>query len=268
MDKTASSLLLAIDTSTAQAGIALCTEEQVLAELNWHVGWRTTAQLVASVGQLWAMAVPDGRGVRTVGCSGTTDEKGLPAARDAGPLGLAAVVVATGPGSFSGLRAGMAAAKGFCLALNVPLITVPTLDVIAYPHLRSTAHVCAILEAGREQFYVGWYRSVAGRWRRLEEIALLGLEDISVKIGKRTVVCGELSPKHKQAIREKLGKLAVFPPAAFNVRRAAMLAQLGFERLAQGWNADLYTAEPFYVRRPAAKTLHDRVFPASGERLP
>lgn len=266
-------MLLAIDTATRQLGVAFYANERILGEINWVAGYHATEQLMASVNQLWAM----------IAGSGQAPEPPAPTSRDAptptvdglqtvaqSRIPISAVAVVSGPGSFSGLRVGMAMAKGFCLTLGVPLVTVPTLDAIAYPHLQSSnVHVCALLGAGRGEYYVGWYRSVARNWRRLENYAILGIADICTRIVKRTVICGEFSAEHRAQIEESIEKkLVVFPSGLSSVRRAGTVAVLGAENLAKGYTVDPLAAEPDYLRRPAAKVPLHRIHPMIDESAP
>lgn len=266
-------MLLAIDTATRQLGVAFYAEERILGEVNWVAGYHATEQLMDCINQLWAMvagsgqvpelAEPDAAGATTPAADGLHA-----VARSRIPI--RAVAVVSGPGSFTGLRVGMATAKGFCLTLGVPLVTVPTLDAVAYPHLQSSnAHVCAMLPAGRGEYYVGWYRSVARNWRRLEDFAILSVADVCSRIVRRTVFCGEIAAEHRARIEDSLEKkLVVFPSGLSSVRRAGTVAVLGAENLAKGYTVDPLAAEPDYLRRPAAKVPLHRIHPLIGELAP
>src|SRR5690242_15329684 len=102
-------LLLAIDTSTTDSGVALFDGAVVLAECAWYSGRRHAEQVLPVVDLLLAQA-------------------------DATPADLTAVAVALGPGSWSGLRVGMSFAKSLALSRELPLVGVPTLAILAYPH--------------------------------------------------------------------------------------------------------------------------------------
>ena len=266
-------MLLAIDTSTRQLGVAFYANERILGEVNWVAGYHATEQLMECINQLWAMIansgqVPESAVPPESGETATTMD-GLHALAQC-QIPISAVAVVGGPGSFSGLRVGMATAKGFCLTLGVPLVTVPTLDAIAYPHLQSSnLHVCALLQAGRGEYYVGLYRSVAKNWRRLEDYAIREIADISARIVKRTIICGEISAEHRVYIEERVEKkLLVFPSGLSSVRRAGTVAVLGAENLAKGWIVEPLTAEPDYLRRPAAEVPRHRINPMIGELAP
>src|SRR5438270_12061032 len=118
-------MILAIDTSTDQASIALYRAgEGVIAEQSWRSGRQQTVQLVPGVQRLMALA---GSTVRDV----------------------TGVAVATGPGSFSGVRIGISTAKSMAYALGVPLWGVPSLDILAYEQAAVTAaRVCPVLSMG------------------------------------------------------------------------------------------------------------------------
>ncbi len=266
-------MLLAIDTSTRQLGVAFYANERILGEINWVAGYHATEQLMESINQLWAMIANSGQApvspapIAATETTATMD--GLHTVVQS-QIPIGAVAVVSGPGSFSGLRVGMATAKGFCLTLGVPLVAVPTLDAIAFPHLQSSnAHVCALLEAGRGEYYVGWYRSVAKNWRRLENYAILGISDICTRIVKRTIICGEVSAEHRELIEERVEKkLKVFPSGLSSIRRAGTVAVLGADHLAKGYTVDPLTAEPDYLRRPAAEVPRHRIHPMAGEFAP
>ena len=266
-------MLLAIDTSTRQLGVAFYANDRIVGEVNWVAGFHATEQLMETIQQLWTMVAAGGAAPQpsapASGEAAATPREGYAAAAQS-RIPFSAVAVVSGPGSFSGLRVGMATAKGFCLTMGVPLVTVPTLDAIAHPHLQSgNAHVCAVLEAGRGELYVGWYRSVAGKSRRLEDYAIVGIPEICAKIVKRTTICGEISPEHREEIEARVEKkLAVFPTGLSSVRRAGSVAALGAEHLAKGWTVDPLTAEPDYLRRPAAQVPHHRINPLSDDQPP
>ncbi len=265
-------MLLAIDTSTRQLGVAFYANDRIVGEINWVAGYHATEQLMETIQRLWTMIAASGdvpQSAAPAGAEAAAPREGYVAAGRS-QIPISAVAVVSGPGSFSGLRVGMATAKGFCLTLGVPLVTVPTLDAISYPHLQaSNAHVCAVLEAGRDELYVGWYRSVARKARRLEDFAILGVPEICAKIVKRTIICGEISPAHRQEIEARVEKkLTVFPSSLASVRRAASVAALGADYLAKGGTVDPLTVEPDYLRRPATKVPRHRIHPLIGEPAP
>src|SRR5579864_9327130 len=125
-------LLLALDTSTRQASIALCTEDVMLGEYTWQVGNNHSVELLERIRRLMAE------------CGHTMQAIDL-------------IAVATGPGSFNGLRVAVTTAKTLAFALQVPLIGVSTLDIIAAHQQQWRSPICAVLEAGRSELYAACY---------------------------------------------------------------------------------------------------------------
>jgi tRNA threonylcarbamoyl adenosine modification protein YeaZ len=138
---------LAIDTSTVTASVALASEGRLLAEVTWRAGQRHSASLLPQVQHLL-----DLQG-ESIGA-------------------LHAIAVAHGPGSFNGLRTGLATAKGLCFALDVPLIGLGTLEVAAYPFALTHRPICPVIGAGRGEVAVAVYQ-LDGDWRCLAEPQLV-----------------------------------------------------------------------------------------------
>ena len=129
-------MLIAIDTATQTASLALHDGQRVRYESSWEAGWRHTVQLTQRL-------------VQALG------DLGL------GPQDLTGVAVALGPGSFTGLRVGLAVAKGLVLARRIPLVGIPTLDALAAAQGRDRRPLLAILHAGRGRICTSTYR-----WRK------------------------------------------------------------------------------------------------------
>lgn len=211
-------MLLAIDTSTADAGVACYDGDRgVLAECTWRAGRDHTAQLLPQI----ELAL------RHVGCARSD---------------IHAVAVALGPGSWSGLRVGMSVAKGFALARNMPLIGVGTLQALAYQHRTPRARVTPIIQLGR------------GRVATLGEDALTAqnvtLAELAAAIDGPALFCGDLDAETRTALRRLLGERALFPSPAANLRRPAYLAELAWLRLSAGERDAIATLEPIYLGQP------------------
>ncbi len=220
-------MILAIDTSTRNAGVALA-EERVVACRAWHSGVNHTAELMPAVAQLL-----EGRGLS--------------------PRDLEAVAVALGPGGFSALRVGVSAAKGLCAACRIPIIGVGSLDLEAYPFLDSGMQVCALLEAGRAEAASALFGLDGGRVRDDRVSTVVELLEELEEIGSPTIFCGEGLASWADEIRGRLGSSAVLcrtTPAD----RVYSLAALARSRLERGEVNDLHTLQPRYLRMPSIGT--------------
>ena len=217
-------MLVAIDTSTDTASLALHDGFQVRVEHTWESPRRHTVELlprlVAALEQITLSAKH-----------------------------LSGVAVARGPGSFTGLRVGMAVAKGLALARGLPLIGVPTLDVIAAAQSRSRRTLCAVLQAGRGRICVALYRWRDGRWQAREEPRLSTWQKLTQEITSPTLFCGEIDPAGTEALAA-LDDLAVLLPAAARLRRAGFLADEAWQRLNRGESDDPATLTPIYLQYP------------------
>lgn len=221
-------MLLAIDTATRFASLALYdqVEGQVLGEEVWSSARRHTVELMPRLVNMLAQ-------------QGVT------------PGDLAGLVVSLGPGSFTGLRIGLGVAKGIALARGLPLVGVPTLDVVARPHQVQSLPVWAILQAGRGRICAGCYVQRRGRWRRRGDYRLTTLEALCQEIEEPALFCGEILARDAELIRQQLGLTAAVASPAASLRRAAFLAELGWERLSRGDSDNAASLSPIYLQNPA-----------------
>ena len=222
--------LLAIDTSTLAAGLALYRDGAPLAELQWPAGRAQTTAVLHEIDRLLGLA-------------------GLTVAD------LAAVAVATGPGSFNGLRVGLSTAKGLVFALGLPLLGVPTLDATAYPHAAGGRPVRAVLAAGRGRLVSALYRWGEGAPRRAGDYANTSADGLAALIVEPTLVCGEIDAPLAGRLAA-LASAAQLPPPALRGRRAACLAELAWARLRRGEADDPAELEPVYLH-PASTVAAD-----------
>lgn len=220
-------MLLAVDTATQMASLALYdqTKGRVLGEESWHSVYNHTVELMPRLVRL-------------------LEQQAL------APANLSGLVVSLGPGSFTGLRIGLGVLKGLALARRLPLVGVPTLDVVAHPHMTQRLPIWAVLQAGRGRFCAGHWVRHRGRWRRRGDYQLTTLEKLCDQVDNPTLFCGEIDADHVDQIRERLGLTAIVATPAASLRRAAYLAELGWERLSRGDSDDAATLSPIYLQHP------------------
>jgi len=159
-------LLLAIDTSTDTASLALAEDKTVLAELTWRSKQNHTTQLLPNLSQLFKLTE-------------TTAKS------------LTAVIVAQGPGSFNGLRVGVSAAKGLAFSLGIPIVGVNSLEVSAYQYAETGLPVSAIFNAGRSEVATSTYQKKYGKWKQLVKADIVTVEHLCEQTTKKTLFCGE-----------------------------------------------------------------------------
>jgi tRNA threonylcarbamoyladenosine biosynthesis protein TsaB len=215
-------MLLAIDTSTNDTGVALY-QERVLAECAWYSDRRHAEQVLPMIDML----------LRNL---------------DATPTDLTAVAVALGPGSWSGLRVGMSLAKSLVLARNLPLLGVPTLDVLAFPHRHGALPVVPMVRLGRDRYGAAVYRHTTA-WERVGPLYNLALEELPT-ITDTGFFCGDVDQAARALLMESLGDAASFAVGTDNVRRPAALAEIAWQRLQAGSTDDVTTLEPIYLGSP------------------
>ncbi|MCX6053508.1 MAG: tRNA (adenosine(37)-N6)-threonylcarbamoyltransferase complex dimerization subunit type 1 TsaB [Chloroflexi bacterium] len=214
-------MLLAIDTSTQTIGIALYDDPIVVGENIWRCGNHHTVELTPAVQQIMKRC-----GVL--------------------PQDLSLLVVALGPGTFTGLRIGLAFAKGLALALHLPIIGIPTFDYLAAAQPLSDYPMAVILPAGRTRLAVGWFSVVDSVWQSTSASSVMTPEELSDQIQGPTLLCGELSAEDRQTLGRKWKNAMLVSPAQ-SVRHPAMLAELGWKRAQAGQRDDPALLSPIYL---------------------
>ena len=174
-----------------------------------------------------------------------------------------AIAVSGGPGSFTGLRIGSATAKGLGLALNKPLIHVPTLDATAYNLFGASGLICPIMDARRNQVYTGIYEFRGDTMEVLEPQMAVDIEVIAEKLCERqqdVIFLGDGVPVFKDklcnGLMDKLhdcGKEFYFAPAHVNKQRAGAVGALALRYLEEGKTETAEEHQPEYLRMAQAE---------------
>lgn len=166
-----------------------------------------------------------------------------------------AIAVSGGPGSFTGLRIGSATAKGLGLALDKPLIHVPTIDGMAYNLYGTSALICPIMDARRGQVYTGLYH-FEREFQIVKESCAMDMRELAAELnerGERVIFLGDGVPVYEKIIREILTVPFDFAPAQMNRQRGASVAALGAVYFAEGKTQTAMEHVPDYLRKAQAE---------------
>ncbi len=230
--------VIALDSSGLVASVAVVENDSLIAEYNVQYKKTHSQTLLPMLEEIRAMTDLD---------LATVD----------------AVVLAAGPGSFTGLRIGSATAKGLGFALNKPLVEIPTVDGLAFNLYGTDKLVCPLMDARRNQVYTGIYafemksdNGVTYKMRILEPQCAVAIERI-VEIlnskGQEVIFLGDGVPVFAEQLKALMQVPYSFAPAHMNRQRAAALAVLGMQYLEEGKSVKAEEHAPVYLRLSQAE---------------
>ena len=169
---------------------------------------------------------------------------------------LDAIAVSGGPGSYTGLRIGSATAKGLGLALNIPIISVPTVDAIAYNLFGTDAVVCPLMDARRNQTYTGLYvfeddqmKCISGQ----KAVMLSEIVDEINQLGRKVIFLGDGVPGFKAYIEEHIQVPHSYAPIHLSKQRAGALGALALQYYHEGRYESAADHQPDYLRLSQAE---------------
>ncbi len=222
-------LILGIDTATPAVGCAIGGHEGVLASFSAARGRRHAETLVPAIDHLR----------RAVGIE--LDE-------------LGAVAVDVGPGLFTGLRVGVATAKAMASALRVPVVGVPSLDLVAFPVRFTPRLIASVVDARRGEVFFAFYRQVPGGLQRLSEPRVGSTQDLTAELlatGEECLAVGDGAMRYADELRE-LNTVEV-ADAGLAYPSAASLVQLAHARALREEFVNPWDVEPVYLRKADAE---------------
>lgn len=228
--------VLAIDSSGMTATVAVVEDTQTIAEYTVNFKKTHSQTLLPMIDTMGKMIEPDLKSID-------------------------AIAVAGGPGSFTGLRIGSATAKGLGLALEKPLIHVPTVDGLAYNLYGCQDIICPIMDARRKQVYTGMYTFARRELEGSKETELVldvleaqnasPIDELIERLnihGRPVVFLGDGVPVYQDVIREKMRVPFSFAPASANRQRAAVVGALGIQYYKEGKFETAMEHQPDYLR--------------------
>lgn len=227
-------LMLAIDTATLVSTVALATEDRLIAEFTLQTTKTHSEKLLPAIDMVCRFA-------------------GVSAAD------LKAIAVSCGPGSFTGLRIGLATAKALSYANSLPLIGVPTLLGLAYNFAGSDQLIAPVLDAQKGNVYAAFYRFYEGQAKEIASVSVMSAMELRSKLAassQAAILLGEATGL-VVAEAENLEQVAVADNHLL-MPRAASVARAAFQMYSKGLTSDVKTLVPIYVRRSEAEVLWEQ----------
>ena len=216
---------LSIDTASDFAGVALSEEGRLVTEVIWRCHANHSAELLPAIDRMLSAS----RTERTE---------------------LNAIFVCRGPGSYSGLRAGLSTAMVLAFALKRDLLGVGRLEIDAAQHAAFPGPVCAVHQAGRGELAWAVYRSRGDEFVELVAPRLACGEEFLDEAPSKALFCGELTAPLVGMLRERFGDETPVVVGNAAVRRPGLLASLAWRRYAAGERGNASFVEPIYLREP------------------
>ncbi len=215
-------MILAIDTATRSASLAVYDGSVVRAEYSWDTADHHTVELMPRIVDMLHQI-------------------------DAPIEQVTGLGVSIGPGSFTGVRVGVAAAKGLAIARDLPIVGVPTPDIVAYAHRWARSPLVVVVRAGRGRWIAARYLKTRTDWKRDGDYWLTTPDLIGGTWEKTTTLCGELSDQERATIEGRFGGRVALSSGAFSLRRAGFLAELAWQRLQAGDVDEVAALQPIYL---------------------
>ena len=219
--------ILAVETSTMAGSAALLDGDRIVGQSMLNIALTHSERLMAMVDRL----LQD--------CEWQVES-------------LEGVAVSIGPGSFTGLRVGIATIKGLALALSLPVAPVPTLDALASNVPFADAEVCPILDARKAEVYLSRYRSTTGRVERVWDYLALSPRDAAERLTPPVIVLGDGVAACLPFLSHHGAAVRVAPPAQ-SVPSAAAVGQIGHAMLSSGDGVAADGLTPMYLRPSEAE---------------
>lgn len=225
--------ILGIETSTKTGSVAVVSEDAVIAQYSLNIEVTHSERLMSTVDRVLM-------------------DTGMSLSQIDG------YAVAIGPGSFTGLRIGLATVKGLALATNTPIAAVPTLKALAW-HLPHAAHpICPLLDARKKEVYAALYAFEGSELKQRMPEQVIALSRLADMIQERTIFTGEGAHLFRDEIERVFGERALFAPRSAILPSAAAVAELGLAMMQDNKQADPESLAPMYIRRPEAEVAWEK----------
>ena len=228
-------MILALETSSKVSSVAVADENRIVSEISAQTRFTHSETLLENVQAALKIAETDFENI-------------------------SAVAVGIGPGSFTGLRIGLATAKSFSYAWKIPIIGVPTTEALAYHFSNTSSEVWQLIDAQKNSAYLGRFDCSENIPQQIDDIKILPIPEILSRAEnsqRRIIFQGDIIDK-KFAGKIELPENISLAPIHLRLPRAACVAVAGLNRLANNLIDNVMNLEPMYLRRSEAEILFDR----------
>ncbi len=227
--------ILAIDTSTQVSSVAVVSDGKLAAELTMQAKLTHSETLLPHIEEVLGMA------------NQKKEE-------------LEGIAVSLGPGSFTGLRIGLATAKAMAYALQLPIVGVPTLRALAWHFPVEGFQLLPMIDAQKGNVYVERYMWEHGKLLKKTEVQVLPVEEVirrTEELPGTVVLMGDVISKRIEG-KQTLPMHVMLAPLHLRMPRAANVALCGLELLKEGKTGNVMDMEPVYIRRSEAEVLWEK----------
>jgi len=220
--------ILAIDTSTEVLSLAVTEDKALITEFRSNIKRAHAEKLIPAIDWVLSQAQV---AVGQIDC----------------------FAIAVGPGSFTGLRIGLAAVKGLAFSTGAPVVSVPTLDAFAFQARFWSGYICPLVKAQADEGYTALYQFEKNTLIRREDYRLITLNDLNQIIKEKTLLINFGMKDVADAIRGGLAEQVTIAPPEFSLSSGYAIALLGYEKASRNEFENIDTLEPFYLKDFKAK---------------
>lgn len=228
--------ILAVDTAASVAAVAVMENDKLLGEYSINHKKTHSQKLMPMIRDLLA---------------------GL----DLTPADMDLFAASSGPGSFTGLRIGVTTVKAMAYAVQKPVVSVPTLDALAYNIPVTDFLVCPIMDARNNQVYTALYHWEDRQQKKITEYMGVPVSELVQLIkgkNRKTLFLGDGVEIHKDFLKEELNDNCEFLPGSLRLQRASSVAQLALYRAMEGRMESCFDLVPFYLRKSQAERMQEQ----------
>jgi len=220
--------ILAIDTSTDICGIALTEDQRLIVEYRSNIRRAHAETVIYAIDHVLGDA-----------------KQALHQ--------IDGIAVSIGPGSFTGLRIGLAVVKGLAFSTNLPVVSVPSLDALVHLAYFWQGAICPLVKAQGDEAYTALYHFHNGKLVRDVDYQVIRLDALGSLINQPSLIINVGMKNLADVITDDLKELVTIAPSGYSMTLGYYVARLGFEKFARNEIADIESLEPFYLKDFKAK---------------